>query len=612
MRDDVCRGQISLHATFADLLRRYRHEAGVTQEELAERSGVSAKGISALERRVNRAPRRDTLLLLARALNLGQEGREMLEAAARRSRALPQQVRPMPSSHPAAIASAWSAPTTIILSSAEATAYNIEAVRDECVGDQAAACNTFHDAIATYKSAVRRLDTLGHMLHAAAVREKLGAALLNVAQYDEALEVLLAASRIYRGEGSVRGTLRALARLGEVHALRGTSAEGIAMLRSVATTRQAADFNDELAAVYIALAWLTNCTGRYAEALSIVEQAVDLTRKTANVHLQVQANLRYGHLTLMLGSLDQGARIVSETIPLAEALGDLRSLRFAYNNLGWAHELRGEFAADRTNTELATEAAVSLGDPTVQAFMTSNHGSPAFNMGNWAQARADFEQGFALNGQLGASWASAWPHVLLGQLDLAEGRYSDGDTQLKVAIARAERNHDLQALRWAHGALAEHELLAGDAHAALARVTPLVKRDETDGVDIDVLLPLQAWAYVEVANYSCAADIIETALTHARAARLIPTEIAALRVRSLLAARQEEFQQAHYDLQTALMLAHESRHLYAIGKVHRDLGQLYAGMADQLQAREQARAAMSIFEPLGERMYATHATYLLV
>ncbi|MBA2452515.1 MAG: helix-turn-helix transcriptional regulator, partial [Chloroflexia bacterium] len=51
-------------ATFGDLLRHARRDAELTQEELAERAGVSARTISDLERGVIRAPRRDTLAML--------------------------------------------------------------------------------------------------------------------------------------------------------------------------------------------------------------------------------------------------------------------------------------------------------------------------------------------------------------------------------------------------------------------------------------------------------------------------------------------------------------------------------------------------------------------
>ena len=48
---------------FGNLLRRYRLAAGMTQDELAERAGLSARGISDLERGARGLPRKDTLQL---------------------------------------------------------------------------------------------------------------------------------------------------------------------------------------------------------------------------------------------------------------------------------------------------------------------------------------------------------------------------------------------------------------------------------------------------------------------------------------------------------------------------------------------------------------------
>jgi len=72
--------------TFGDALRRFRVAAGLSQEALAERARLSARGISALERGINRAPRMDTVALLAEALRLSPEDRAALEAAAPRRR----------------------------------------------------------------------------------------------------------------------------------------------------------------------------------------------------------------------------------------------------------------------------------------------------------------------------------------------------------------------------------------------------------------------------------------------------------------------------------------------------------------------------------------------
>jgi DNA-binding XRE family transcriptional regulator len=46
---------------FGTLLRRYRQAAGLSQEELAERAGLSARTVGDLERGVSHAPRKDAL-----------------------------------------------------------------------------------------------------------------------------------------------------------------------------------------------------------------------------------------------------------------------------------------------------------------------------------------------------------------------------------------------------------------------------------------------------------------------------------------------------------------------------------------------------------------------
>jgi predicted ATPase/DNA-binding XRE family transcriptional regulator/Tfp pilus assembly protein PilF len=95
---------------FADLLRRYRRTAGLTQEELAERAGLSARALRNLESGASQVPRRDTVALLATALNLSLDARARLEASVGRQRflssaaekhtaPLPLALRPMPASN---------------------------------------------------------------------------------------------------------------------------------------------------------------------------------------------------------------------------------------------------------------------------------------------------------------------------------------------------------------------------------------------------------------------------------------------------------------------------------------------------------------------------------
>src|SRR5690242_2211416 len=65
------------------LLKRYRLGAGLSQEALAERAGLSTRAVSDLERGLHRSPRLETLNLLAQALSLSSQQRALLLAAAR-------------------------------------------------------------------------------------------------------------------------------------------------------------------------------------------------------------------------------------------------------------------------------------------------------------------------------------------------------------------------------------------------------------------------------------------------------------------------------------------------------------------------------------------------
>jgi len=66
---------------FGTRLRQQRLAAGLSQERLAERAGLSVRAISDLERGVRRAPHPDTVSRIADGLALDDAGRQMLFAA---------------------------------------------------------------------------------------------------------------------------------------------------------------------------------------------------------------------------------------------------------------------------------------------------------------------------------------------------------------------------------------------------------------------------------------------------------------------------------------------------------------------------------------------------
>jgi transcriptional regulator with XRE-family HTH domain len=88
--------------SFGSILRQLRLGSGLTQEELADASGVAVRSISDLERGINVTARRETARLLADALQLEGSTRVTFEAAARGRSLSAAVVPPTPAGEPIA------------------------------------------------------------------------------------------------------------------------------------------------------------------------------------------------------------------------------------------------------------------------------------------------------------------------------------------------------------------------------------------------------------------------------------------------------------------------------------------------------------------------------
>src|SRR5689334_4704715 len=92
---DLGRGVDAMEDTeLGRLLRRHRAAAGLTQEELAERAGISSRTISDVERGLRDGVFRDTAARLAVALGIAGDERTRFEAVARGRRGRPGESAP--------------------------------------------------------------------------------------------------------------------------------------------------------------------------------------------------------------------------------------------------------------------------------------------------------------------------------------------------------------------------------------------------------------------------------------------------------------------------------------------------------------------------------------
>src|SRR5262249_55571939 len=165
---------------------------------------------------------------------------------------------------------------------------------------------------------------------------------------------------------------------------------------------------------------------------------------------------------------------------------------------------------------------------------------------------------------------------------------------------------DLWALRWLQGSLAERDLLAGQPEQARARLTPLLDlaTPEGSGLDAKQLLPLLAWAHIELGELRQAQRLLTPLVGETRAAHLRLLLCDALRVQGLLATRRGRWYEAEAALGEALRLTRAFPYPYGEAKILMWSGYLLLQQHDRGQAQQRFAAAHSLLERLGERLYA--------
>ncbi len=481
----------------------------------------------------------------------------------------------------------------------------------ERAGDAARARYAQTEAASAYREVIARLETLGRIAQAAAVYEKLGVMLALQAGYDEALVTLERAAEVYRLEGDLEGEVRALAQIGRIHRWRGTSQEGLTRLLPLLERLPKTSVSRGVAAFYIALAYLYMGVGQYSEQVAAAEQAAALARAIGDDSLLTTAQERRAAALLVMGRLEETCRaLTGEVIPAGEATGNLWTLITALDNLAGAYEYLGDYQQARASLQRAISLAERLGDPAVLAYLLYGRGLNAFALGEWKRARPDFERAATFVGSTGQFWYATYPPHGLGLLCLAEGREEEAAHYLTQALTLAQRNHDMQALCWVQGALAEWDLLAGRPEAARGRLAPLL---EAPGLMVSYsreALALLAWTYLELGEADQAQALLAQVFRIARQAQMGPTLVQALRVQALVLSKQERWEEAEQALQEALTLCRgmatpyiEAKILYTAGLVSHKKGELEP-------ARQRFEAALTILEQLGERLYARHIEHL--
>ena len=151
--------------------------------------------------------------------------------------------------------------------------------------------------------------------------------------------------------------------------------------------------------------------------------------------------------------------------------------------------------------------------------------------GSGPQARARAGRGRGAEPRRTASWYSPYPLIFQARLSLAEGERAERRQAAQDALELAERSGDPAGAALGVGVIAEVDILEGRAEAARARLIPLLDRPGLEECDVTMLLPVLAWAELELGRPDLADATVEQALGRARPEQMRLVLVEALRVR---------------------------------------------------------------------------------
>jgi tetratricopeptide (TPR) repeat protein len=339
--------------------------------------------------------------------------------------------------------------------------------------------------------------------------------------------------------------------------------------------------------------------GRYSASLGALERATDLARAGGDKRTLVRAAWNRADILQRLGRLGEALRVYREVLPLAEALADQEALLSVHRDLAYIHVLQGDFEIGRRHGDQALALAEQLENPPNRSVTLALRGWIAGLAGDWQCAPADLDEALALSRQLEPSWYSPYVLTFRARLALAEGDWADAAASVREAIALAEGSGDLQVLRWASTTMAESEILEDRPEAARARLMPLLDRPGLEECDVTTLLPVLAWAQLELGQVEQAASTLEEALARAQPEGMRLVVVETLRVQALLALRRGQSDMAAFSLEEGLELARAMPYPYAEARLLHVAGALHAEQGAPELARERWEEALARFTRLG-------------
>jgi tetratricopeptide (TPR) repeat protein len=208
---------------------------------------------------------------------------------------------------------------------------------------------------------------------------------------------------------------------------------------AIEQAQAAAKTDTDRASVLAMLGGMTSELGDYAEAQTILAQAVPLARISGDQMALCRALSELGGVNWVLGKLDDAKVALDESLALARALGDVTRELLALMRLGLVIGAQGDLdEKERLFTEVHTRA-VAAGNRFRAMSALNNLGAVAAERKDYAGARDYYQQSLALAREIGSQSFIALGLINLADTDIKLGQLSAVREGLREGLALAQR-----------------------------------------------------------------------------------------------------------------------------------------------------------------------------
>jgi class 3 adenylate cyclase/tetratricopeptide (TPR) repeat protein len=476
-------------------------------------------------------------------------------------------------------------------------------------GEQAQSVYANAEAEQHFRTAAQLALELGDKESEAIALERLGLLYWwNHGDYGLAMPVLEQAGAAQRALGSGEVSAQTAAMLARCYARCCQSDRSLTALAPWMVGRNRPAIEGETASgqasLYAALADLYFHTGAYQAQLDAAERAAKLWEELSDTRSHVDALLLQGIALRLLGHWREGLSTLDEAVSRAKEAGALYVCAHASYHVVYSFLQSGNWYQAETPLGTALELGKQTGNSHFYGSSLFVHGLLDFYRGDWATALTWFDQ--AQNHLEESSLVAVRAYAPYGQglIRAATGDVAEGIRLLERSISISRDGGLPFILHRAQRDMAEVELVLGKAVEARVRLQPIVQTPGWEEYnDITPLLPMLAWACIQLGDEGMAETLLDRARPQAEAQHHYLALLDVLRIRSLLYTRQERFGEAQAALDQALARARSMPHPYAEAKLLYSYGQLKSSKGDRGAALESLTRAWDICARLGEHLY---------